>query len=211
MNPAARQNIAYLAIAGSLCAGAHWLIVEPRIRDLQQARAEAAQLEGDLEAAKSLPQQIDTLIQAEKGIQLQAQAVSAASEPATNESVLFARVMDLGQRMGVRVDRLDGKPSNVVASASANTPATARPAAMVRYSIDARGEYASIARFIQAMQTELGYCRVSSVQFSPSDETGLLQASIESEHLAVDPSPLAAATPGPSDAPAPPSMTGGAQ
>ncbi len=193
MSPAARQNIAYLAIAGSLCAGAHWLIVEPRLRELQQARGEAAQLEADLAAAKSLPQQIDTLIQAEKRIGAQAQVVRAASEPATNESVLFARVMELGQRLGVRVDRLDGKASNVVGGATASAPPGARPAAMVRYSIDARGEYAGIARFIEAMQSELGYCRVSSVQFSASDEAGLLQASIESEHLAVDPSPLAAA------------------
>jgi Tfp pilus assembly protein PilO len=101
-----------------------------------------------------------------------------------------------GAAMGTNIH--NGPPGGTPAAPGASALAAARPNLETRaaYSISLKGDYASIARFVAAIQSDVAFSLVRTIRLAPIGDTDQLQATIETEHVSLDTKAFAAAQAG---------------
>ena len=116
--------------------------------------------------------------------------IAERSAPARDAAKLNAAIESLASKAGVAVQRTQPRAAPDLApsapsgeDAEASAPVT--PDAALGFTIDAAGSFAGMARFVRALETDLGYTVVASVRLTPeSERRDLIRASITTQHFA---------------------------
>jgi len=186
----ARTLIAQGVIAGSACAGAYALLVQPLERELAKARETLAARQAEaneMEAAReSLPQLLRRLDSAEA----RAKQIASASVGARDDAAVFSRVMALGDELGVRVDNLE--PRAVDRRRRQADEGARAGEGEARFTMAVSGKFSDLLRFLDALPARVGFTRVDGLSVSPHHGAGegAVIAMIETSHLAFDATPI---------------------
>lgn len=99
---------------------------------------------------------------------------------AAEGSRLYSQLLALGDREGLRIERIDPASRDEEQGLFATT---------VAFSIEAVGSYQNVARFIGAIENDFGFASVVGFSLTPIDgEQGeLVHASLETAHRRFDP------------------------
>lgn len=202
MNPHV-PRVAFEGLAAlALCAAGYALLVRPSEVRLAERTAEYAAIisKGALPANEISPEQIAGL---ERQTADRSAEIIRRGAPARDESVMFAAIMDLATRHGVRVDQVrptTPAPGTTAASSSAQ-PTTPPPppgaapveppavkATTVSYTLSVAGTYGQLAEFIRGISERTGFSVVNAVRITPDDADAEhpLSAQIETEHHAFE-------------------------
>lgn len=106
---------------------------------------------------------------------------------APDESRLYARLLALGDRESLVIERIDPTSRTAPDGGFVST---------VGFTIEAVGAYERVARFLGAIESEVGFAHVVSFSLTPieGDAEELVQVVLETAHLRFHPSALANAT-----------------
>lgn len=174
MNPQTRQTVAEIAIGLVICFAAAEFLLLPARRELREQRAAIA---GMLPASSSVkaPDERDVARLAEANERGRREIVlrSAASK---DEAALFAEIMAIADRHGIRVDEFE--PGSAGAGAGTNVRAPmppdeqARPDIVATYNVSLSGGYAGIVRFLDELRRSMVFVNARSVRITPMDAEG---------------------------------------
>jgi hypothetical protein len=196
MKSAPRALMAQCVIGAAALVGVSLGVLEP----LRTARHDAiAQLEqSELLAAKAgeYAVRMPELSRDRATVEARLATVAERSALARDAARLNASIEELAGRTGVTIQRTQPRDSVSAASfappapaAGAEVPGAAlamvKPDAVVGFTIEASGNYAGITRFIEGLETSLGYTRVDSVRVTPDSENeDRARATISTLHFA---------------------------
>lgn len=123
--------------------------------------------------------------------------VGERSVMARDAAKMNASIEELAGRCGVTIQRTQpresvgpGMPTVAVpapagADGAAAAPALVKPDAVIGFTIEAAGNFAGMTRFVEGLETSLGYTRVDSVRVSPdSEHDDRVRATISTLHFA---------------------------
>jgi hypothetical protein len=187
-------------MALSACAGMYFFVVEPAERALHEVSKERAALQvrqsAAMHASRSSSQLSALTLEAARA----ADAIDAGSQAARDESRLYMLIMDLAEQTGVEIESLDPgvhvtiQRASAVPDGAASGEQAVEPAAQTPRNVSLPctmtlvGDYASVATFLERVNSSLGYCVVRSVRVWPDEQpgSGKVRADVSTEHFAFD-------------------------
>lgn len=195
-----RQLAASAAVSLGVCAGGHVLLVDPAERTLAETRSAVADRQAKLKAAEAARDVLPQVTAGLARVRADAAAIAQRSRFARDEGELFAAVTALSEAHGVRVDQLDPIKTGQRQGRGGRERAEAAPGPRditLAYNMTVLATYGDIVAFLHALRREMGYTRVSLVQITPTPDVSskTVRAVIQTEHLAFDAAPVAAADP----------------
>jgi hypothetical protein len=194
-----RQTLAEFAIGVLACAGAYLMLVDPAIRSTAKVESEIETLRAQAAEAGVVASLTETQVADLRKVALErAERIRARSAYARDEAGLFAAIMALGERHGVRIDQLQpgqsgtlnelgriappqaaappGPPQPPPTGAGPGTQAAAAPPTpapvadfKAGYTIFLTGPYARVVALLADLQSTLGYASVRSVRLAPME------------------------------------------
>ena len=184
MNPIHRDTLAHGVIAATVLAGAYMLVADRlsvEVRDAEAMRDRVAEMTAAVREAET-----------------RASVIRERSELSGNGRALHTALTDLATRHKLRLDELNPSAASSL-PAPAKGPGPGIPAASaanvdkaLAFSMVATASYSDVAKFMQDLQTELGYSVVRSVRVSPvAEQPGVVRATISTEHYWFDVRPRA--------------------
>lgn len=196
----ARRLVSELVIGLAACAGLYMMLVDPVDHELAQVRV--APVSAAMAGATS---GVDPIM-ARKTLSdagAFARRFIARASASANEASLFSAVVVEAERAGVRLDSMQpgtararsARPRPPADVAPGSPPPPPPPDDRVRaYTMNVTGTYDALCRFIAGVQAAEGFTivRAGSVQpiYSPGSRD--VQATIHTEHVAMDTAALAA-------------------
>lgn len=199
-----RQVLIELVLGVAVCAAGFFFTVDSTQKSIAKARDEITALTAQAAEQRRPPVPADKADSVIKEATAKIKTIQDRSALAKDQSALFSALMELAGSHRIRVDQL--QPVTVGNKRTASKPAAPPPppppsgsgtgpltpaapqieSACVRYAIAATGSYADLARFVGALQFDLGFTRVRSVRIDPVREssTPIVQVLIETEHYA---------------------------
>lgn len=193
-----RQLAAGVAIGLGVCVGGHMALVDPAEQSLADVRRALADRQAKLKSAETARDVMPQLAATLDRVRADADAIHQRSRLARDEGELFAAVTALSEAHNVRVDQLDPIKDQRQARGPRGKDAPAAPGDVtLAYSMTVLATYGDIVAFLGALQQDLGYTKVRLVQITPTPDTAskTVRAVIQTEHLAFDAAPVAAADP----------------
>lgn len=189
-----RSLISQVVIGFMICAGGYMMLVEPTERELALVRADLTKVQQQAAQQSTSLMSISQVDVMKKSLFNQARAIALRNSAGQSEGTLFEAIMNLAAGTGVRVDSMNPSASSARPTATAAAPAPGAPAATkpvdrrLAYTMNVQCDYNQLARFLEQLQSSLGYTDVRSVRISPSTEPGsrLISAQIETEHVFFD-------------------------
>ena len=184
---------AQVVVAMAVVAGAWHLGVRSLHRGLAEARAGNMSAHQEIAAhasrfgsdASSPDDSINRLEKRES-------AMFARSTLSADAAKIYEALGAIATARSVRIDRIEPARGPVRdAHLRTNAPGGATCEA-VGYAIEATGEYADLASFIDAVQTELGITKILSIRIGPASAGSsrtMLSASIDTAHFRLVPAP----------------------
>ena len=112
-----------------------------------------------------------------------ARRLAEMSRTSSDAAAIYERVMTLGARHGVRIDRME--PARVAARRAAARPAGAAPVAQtIGFTVSLIADYEALGAFIDAVERDTGFSSVESIRLTPLviDGAELVQAVLETRH-----------------------------
>ena len=206
-----RSFLPELAIGSACCAAGYFFFVDPLVTKLDLAHAEVDALtlavtkganqppaEADAAKAKFAKEALD--------------AIAARSAVAADQARLLQAVSTLADACNVRIEQFSPAQPRGPRAVPGQNPVKPDPKIEQRtaLSISLTGAYADTARFVRAMQQEIGFTTLRSLRVSPTGAAtpDAVSVTIDTEHVAVNAKALAAAqtpaTPGQQTAVTPP-------
>jgi len=175
----------------TLAAGAIWhLVGRPleqgvidRTRALQESKAGLQRFEEVAATEPDYESMLDTL-------RKQGTAINAFSAQCPEGSRLYDRFQTLASENHVRILRIEPRGKSMDSKVGRDPRASLEES--VGYTIDVAGTYASVGRFIDAIESGLGASKVTSFRITPSfrnahqasaEDTQAVDATIETNHL----------------------------
>lgn len=203
-----RRLFSEAVIGLSLCLGLHFALVDPLRHDLATTRAEISALQSALPLGAASEESLPRAMNTTKKSKQQAERIHQTGLVARNEGALFARIMQLAEHSGVRIDQMEPRQQQPgAAPLIAATPGEASSAAPVAvpprptdvtlaYSITITTEYSNLCSFVAFLQHDLGYTLIKSIRAQTTSDPAspLLTATLETAHYAFDASPVALVT-----------------
>jgi len=199
-----RNIIAPVLIALAGCAGGYVAFVEPRERNLREARVAIASLEQQQATTQRIAPDVARLaLMHENALKIAGQTRARAGAGAT-ESGVFETIMSLAAEASVRVESMTPNGTTTAGPAQATAPIAPMPGVepvepppqdrLVRYSIEISGEYDNVVRFVERVQASMGFTNVRGVRIAARAQPGqrTLSATVDTEHLMLDPRTIAA-------------------
>ena len=203
MNAIHRDTVAHGVIAATVLAGAYMLVVARQHSLLDEANVQADRLGVEVRDAEAMRDKVAEMTAAVREAESRAAIIRERSGLSGNGRALHTALTDLATRHRLRLDELNpSAPSSAPVSVKGPGPGVpAGSAANVEkalaFSMVATASYSDVAKFIQAVQTELGYSVVRSVRVSPvPEEPGVVRATLSTEHYWFDVTPRADAAQG---------------
>lgn len=216
-----RTLAAQLVIGAGLCLGVHALLVAPAERELAELRRRSAEARVRVESVDS-GRDRDLAIASLARVSGEVAAAAEAGRPAGDEAGLLRAVMDLARESGVTVEQVSPLAPRSVSRAGAApvAPVPAAPGAgshaaavggagpdsgegdepiavelrRAALALNARGTFEDLVVFVEGLESRLGLTTVRALRFVPDGVPGSRQltAQIETEHVGLAPSTLAA-------------------
>lgn len=175
------------AILGTTCAAAWLLLIAPRRAELAELRAIESARRAEIEAGID---QMDTVALQTRKLEVIAYAdeFKQLATPLADAGVLQREIRSLADACGVRLTRIT--PSKLAISNEAAQAAIEGVSGYyVGLTLDVAGPYASVAAFLEQLQTDVGFGKVDSYQIiesAASEGNGhYARAIIRSQHFAV--------------------------
>lgn len=185
-----RSFLPELAIGCACCAGGYVFVVSPMQTRLASAQAEVDAL--NLAITRSTAQPA-AAAQAERSAERARAAlavIDGRSALATDPTAMLQAVSELADRTGVRIEQFNPIAPRGVRGAPGQPAPRVDPKVEQRcaFSVTLTATYADAARFIGAMQQEVGLTAVRSVRMVPvgADRPDVVTVNLETEHLAFD-------------------------
>ncbi|MFT3686442.1 MAG: hypothetical protein QM783_16225 [Phycisphaerales bacterium] len=191
--------------------GAYLVAVEPIAKKAADAQAEADTLALTISKAQSKPLTLDPARaeQAKRALE----QIEQRSLLAGDQARLLQAVSTLADSCDVRVEQFNpANPRGPRLAPGQSPPKTDKKVEQrVAFSISLSGSFASTARFLRAMQQDVGFTTIKSVHMAPVSSStpgaaDTVSVTIETEHLGVNTAALTAPSPSTS-----PTTTPGAQ
>ncbi len=182
----ARNYIVRLAVVSSVACAAWYFVVRPLGAGLEVQRVSLAAATAEIEAGQT--QIIMSLQEPGEIIQElreQAESLKRFWSISADASVLYEEIDAVAKRYGVVVERVEpsrGGSKGAVGDEQEDAPAFNE----IGYSIELVGSYEGVARFMRAIQNELGMARIDTVRITPAlsiDQATQVRASIKSTHF----------------------------
>jgi len=191
-----RSFLPELAIGSACCAAGYFFFVDPLVSKLALARAEVDTL--TLAVAKGAGRPSATDDGAKTKLAKDAlDAIATRSALAADQARLLQVVSTLADTCQVRIEQFNPAAPRGPRAAAGQSPAKPDPKIEQRtaLSISLTGTFADTARFIRAIQQDVGFTTVRSLRISPTSSTtpDVVSVTIDTEHVAVNTKALAAA------------------
>lgn len=201
-----RSFLPELAIGSACCAAGYFFFVDPLVTKLSRAHAEVDSLTLAISrSAGQTPASVDTANAAFAKTALD--AIAARSSLAADQARLLQAVSTLADTCRVRIEQFSPAVPRGPRPVPGQSAVKVDPKIEQRtaLSISLTGTYADTARFVQAMQQEIGFTTLRSLRVSPTSSStpDTVSVTLDTEHIAVNTKALAAA-----NAPAAPSGPG---
>lgn len=201
-----RSFLPELAIGSACCAAGYFFFVDPLVAKLAQAHAEVDTLTFAItKGAGQAPAAVDS---AKAQFAKEAlDTIAARSALAADQARLLQAVSTLADTCRIRIEQFN--PANPRGPRPAPGQSATKPDPKIEQrtalSISLTGTYADTARFVRAMQQEIGFTTLRSIRVSPTGAStpDTVSVTIDTEHVAVNTKALAA-----SQAPAPTNTPG---
>jgi hypothetical protein len=192
-SPVPRALLAQGIIGLSLCLGGYAALVNPLKARLATARQELAQAAAAAQQARLVEGSMAAVMDRLAATKDQAEAIEHAGAVARSQELLYAAVSTRAADLGVLVEEFSPIDPGHGASIAG------RPGDVIlRCSLVATGSYGDLAMLLRTLGDDCGFASVRAVRLSPEgDSRGpMVHAEIQTEHYAVDASPLAEPAPG---------------
>lgn len=190
-----RALLAQVIIGGAALAGISFGVLDPLRQSRDDAMAQLEQFETLAQNASEYAGRMPELARGRATVETKLSTMSQRSAPARDAAALNARLEELAAASGVRVQRT--QPREAVSAVASAPPrattdaaptegaASVKPDAVIGLTIDVSGPYAGMTRFIEGLESRLGYTRVDSVRLVPEGETeDRVRATISTLHFA---------------------------
>lgn len=203
----ARRLLAEAVIAVSLCAGAHYFVVDPAQARLAEAKAKIAAHDAERALRSGVLSLTDAQVaDLHRQTRERLDDIARRSHLAEDQTVLFERVSSIAGEHGLRLESLTpgASPTSRAAVAPAPPPPPPPPTGgagpaeppppppakdtRVGYTVTVVGPYASVAGFVRALGDGLGYTLVRAVRITRAEgaDADAIRAVVETDHLAFD-------------------------
>lgn len=181
-----RKDITRIACTALIAGGAWYALARPAGERLAIARAQLANASTELDLRRTGA--ISTADSA--GVLAELAARKAQLNERFDRSTEPSRIYDaygrLAREVGVTVERIEPAPASRVArQGTQSTPGGKTHFQQRGFTIDVSGSYESVARFIGAVEGQLGLARVSAIQLASLENDSKSQsvrATIETTH-----------------------------
>jgi len=198
-----RNIIAPVLIALAVCAGGYVAFVEPRERGLREVREAIASLEQQHATTQRVAPDVARLQLMRDKAMTAVERMRIRANAGSTEAAVFETIMTHAADAGVRVESMtpNGTTTTTQAGIAPIAPTPDSPPVeappqdrLVRYSIEISGEYDNVVRFVERLQTSMGFASVRGVRITARSQPGqrALSATVDTEHLMLDPRTLAA-------------------
>ena len=182
----ARSYVVRLAVVSALASAAWYFVVRPMRDELTTRKATLAATHAEIELGKGQILASDRAPAAAiEQLKSQADALTRLWSVAAETSGLYEQIDSLAHRYGVVVERMEPNRGGAKGIASKDAP-DAPTFNELAYSIELVGPYEGVARFVRAIQYELGMTRIESLRISPVEsQSGSTQvrASVKTTHF----------------------------
>jgi hypothetical protein len=209
---------AHLVIGAGLCLGVYAMLVSPAERELVELRRRSAEASVRVEAVNS-GRERERATAALERVAGEVEAAAEAGRLAGDEAGLLRAVMDMARASDVVIEQVSPlAPRSVAGRGTAPVPGGAggvegvggaqggapgsgdgdEPIGVELHrtalALNARGTFEDLVVFIEGLESRLGLATVRALRFTPDGVPGsrLLMAQIETEHVGLAPSTLAA-------------------
>ncbi len=202
---------AHLVIGAGLCLGVYAMLVSPAERELVDLRRRSAEASVRVEAVDS-GRERDRATAALERVTGEVEAAAEAGRLAGDEAGLLRAVMDMARASDVVIEQVSPLAPRSVAGRGASPVAPVPGGAAgapgsgdedepigvelhrTALALNARGTFEDLVVFIEGLESRLGLAAVRALRFTPDGVPGsrLLMAQIETEHVGLAPSTLAA-------------------
>ncbi|HZW06435.1 MAG TPA: hypothetical protein VFF65_04870 [Phycisphaerales bacterium] len=191
-----RSFLPELAIGSACCAAGYFFFVDPLVGKLAQAQAEVDTL--TLAIAKGAGKPPAAADDAKARLAKEAlETIAARSALAADQARLLQAVSTLADTCQVRIEQFSPAAPRGPRAAPGQSPVKPDPRIEQRtaLSISLTGTYADTARFIRAIQQDVGFTTIRSLRVSPASGAAAdtVSVTVDTEHVAVNTKALAAA------------------
>lgn len=180
-----RSYVVRLAVVSAVACAAWYFGIRPMREGLVTKRATLSAMEAEISSGQELVERSE--IVPELLINELRRAASSLRELwaiSADASVLYDAIDTIAQRYAITIERME--PRRGVPARDARGEGEDRPVFNeIAYTIDLLGTYENVARFLRAVQSELGMARVDSVRITPAlstDDPAFIRASVTTTH-----------------------------
>ncbi len=186
---AARSYIVRLCVASAVASAAWYFGVRPMRDNLEAQQASLAAAQSEIEAGQiQIMQGEQTPAETIADLRSSATAIEQLWAVSSDASQIYEAIDEIANRYGVVIERLEPRRGSAVVP-SQDEQEDAPVFIELGYSIELVGSYEGVARFIRAIQNELGMARVDSFRISPAltqDLGAQIRASVRTTHYQVE-------------------------
>lgn len=197
ISPSTRSLIAHLVIAAAVCAAVYTFLAAPMRQRALAAEDELVALSQEAEAAKIALTAMPLVLAEKQAAERRLAEIDRRSGPTLDESVLFAKIMNMADEAGVSLEQVSpGRGTSPGGRQQVGQDALSpRPGDVVkRYTVAGRGAFAGTARFLDAVRSDWAYVTLRECRVTPSFDRQSPEAvtfSLTLDLHAFDTSPIA--------------------
>lgn len=159
-------------IACAITVACYQMLIRPERQRLAVAKLSLASQQSELSEMKNLPHVVDDIPAAIVQMTQRRDQLKARLKDSGDASTLYDKIGKLGQRCGVRTDRIDPVRVDAPQLAPGHVHAGGVPLESYGYQIEVIGSYENIAKFVDAINSETGVSYVGSLLCEPWVQPG---------------------------------------
>lgn len=203
INQVVRSFLPELAIGSACCAAGYFFLVDPLVKKLADARAEVDALTLTITRSENQPPVAADGARAAFAKNA-LDAIAVRSTLASDQARLLQAVSTLADSCNVRVEQFSPATPRGPRQIPGQSAAKVDPKIEKRtaLSISLTGTYADTARFVRAMQQDIGFTTLRQLRLTPTGGGGtgpdFVTVVIDTEHVGVNTKALEAASATPS-------------
>lgn len=182
----ARSYVVRLSVVSAVACAAWYFGIRPMRDSLESERATLSSMHAEIRAGQArITESEQDPVEVLTELRRSAVGLRELWGISEDASVLYETIDSIAQRYAITVERME--PRRGAKATDPMGEGEDRPVFNeIAYSIDLVGTYENVARFLRAMQNELGMARVDTVRIGPAlsqDDSTHVRASVSSTHF----------------------------